>query len=122
MWGQPPNATWHNRAVQIAGLLLLTLLSFAQAATFKPDPPHKCDDCETWNKPREPFKLYGNTYYVGTDGLSSILITGDAGHILLDGGLEQSAPLIDDWSRSRRAPSSRWTSASSWWRIEAVER
>ena len=73
----------------------VVLLSFTQAGTFKPDPPHKCDDCDTWNKPREPFKLYGNTYYVGTDGLSSILITGDAGHILLDGGLEQSAPLID---------------------------
>jgi metallo-beta-lactamase class B len=71
------------------------LLSFTQAGTFKPDPPHKCDDCDTWNKPREPFKLYGNTYYVGTDGLSSILIVGDAGHVLLDGGLEQSAPLID---------------------------
>lgn len=81
--------------MQIAGLVLLTLLSFVQASTFKADPPHKCDDCDGWNKPREPFKLYGNTYYVGTDGLSSILITGDAGHILLDGGLEQSAPLID---------------------------
>ena len=33
--------------------------------------------------------------YVGTDGLSAILITGDAGHILLDGGLEQSAAVID---------------------------
>ena len=31
----------------------------------------------------------------GTDGLSAILITGEAGHILLDGGLEQSAAEID---------------------------
>jgi metallo-beta-lactamase class B len=38
---------------------------------------------------------YGNTYFVGTDGLSAILITGDQGHILLDGALPQSAPLID---------------------------
>lgn len=44
--------------------------------------------------PREPFKVYGNTYYVGTDGLSALLITSDQGHILLDGGLTQSAPLI----------------------------
>jgi len=80
--------------VQTAGLLFLALLS-AQTATFQWDPPHKCDDCTTWNKPREPFKIFGNTYFVGTDGLSSILIVGDAGHILLDGGLEQSAPQID---------------------------
>lgn len=60
-----------------------------------PDPPHKCDDCADWNKPREPFKLFGNSYYVGTDGLSAVLVTGDAGHVLLDGGLSQSAPLID---------------------------
>lgn len=80
--------------MQIAGLVLLVLVAF-QTPPFKWDPPHKCDDCADWNKAREPFKLYGNTYYVGTDGLSSILITGDQGHILLDGGLEQSAPLID---------------------------
>jgi metallo-beta-lactamase class B len=86
---------WHNSKVQIAGLLLLTVLSITQSSTFKPDPPHKCDDCDQWNKPREPFRLFGNSYFVGTDGLSAVLITGDEGHILLDGGLEQSAALID---------------------------
>jgi metallo-beta-lactamase class B len=39
--------------------------------------------------------VFGNTYYVGSDGLSALLITGDAGHILLDGGLPQTAPVID---------------------------
>ena len=80
--------------MQIAGLVFLLLVAF-QTPTFKSDPPHKCDSCDEWNKPREPFKVYGNTYFVGTDGLSSILITGARGHILLDGGLEQSAALID---------------------------
>ena len=84
----------YNSDVQIAGLVVVLLVAF-QTPSFQWDPPHKCEDCPAWNKGREPFKLYGNTYYVGTDGLSSILITGDAGHILLDGGLEQSAPLID---------------------------
>lgn len=70
------------------------LLSVLQAPAFKADPPHQCDDCAAWNKPREPFKVYGNTYYVGTDGLSALLVTGDAGHVLLDAGLSQSAPLI----------------------------
>jgi metallo-beta-lactamase class B len=80
--------------VQIAGLLLLLVAVF-QTPTFKSDPPHKCGDCDQWNKPRDPFKLFGNSYYVGTDGLSAILIVGDAGHVLLDGGLEQSAAVVD---------------------------
>lgn len=80
--------------MQIAGLIFLLLLT-VQAPTFKWDPPHNCDDCAAWNKAREPFKIFGNTYFVGTDGLSSILVVSDAGLILLDGGLEESAPLID---------------------------
>ena len=47
------------------------------------------------NQPREAFKIFGDTYFVGTDGLSAILIAGADGHVLLDGGLEQSAALID---------------------------
>jgi metallo-beta-lactamase class B len=76
--------------LKLAALLLFSLVQ----PQFIPDPPHKCDDCATWNKPRDPFRVFGNTYYVGSDGLSALLITGDAGHILLDGGLSQTAPLI----------------------------
>ena len=76
-------------------VLLALLSAFVQAPTFKPDPPHKCDSCDDWNRPREPFKIFGDTYFVGTDGLSAILIAGDAGLVLLDGGLEQSAALVD---------------------------
>lgn len=74
-------------------LSLSLLLSFGQTA-LRPDPPIKCSSCDEWNMPLEPFKVFGNTYYVGTDGLSSLLITSAQGHILLDGGLTQSAPLI----------------------------
>jgi metallo-beta-lactamase class B len=76
-------------------LALAVAVFTAQAPALTPDAPHKCDDCEGWNKAREPFRIYGNTYFVGSDGLSSILVVGNAGHILLDGGLEQTAPLID---------------------------
>jgi metallo-beta-lactamase class B len=37
-----------------------------------------------WNEPTEPFKMIGNVYYVGTNGLSSYLITSPQGHILVD--------------------------------------
>ena len=53
-----------------------------------------CKNCAEWNRPQAPFRIYGNTYYVGPHGLSSILITSNAGHILIDGGLPESAQLI----------------------------
>ena len=74
--------------------LAISLLASAEQAVLRPDPPIKCDSCDEWNLPLAPFKVFGNTYYVGTAGLSALLITSDQGHILLDGGLTQSAPLV----------------------------
>jgi metallo-beta-lactamase class B len=59
------------------------------------DPPKDCTDCASWNVPQKPFRIFGNTYYVGTTELSAILVAGDDGHILLDAALPQSTPLID---------------------------
>ena len=53
-----------------------------------------CAPCAAWNKDQAPFRIFGNTYYVGTHGLSSVLITSPQGHVLIDGALPQSAPLI----------------------------
>ena len=53
-----------------------------------------CERCESWNEEQAPFRIFGNTYYVGTRGLSSVLITSPDGHVLIDGALPQSAPLI----------------------------
>jgi metallo-beta-lactamase class B len=61
---------------------------------LQPDVTIDCPQCADWNLPVAPFRIYGNTWYVGTDGLSSILIETDAGLILIDGGLPQSAVLI----------------------------
>jgi metallo-beta-lactamase class B len=54
----------------------------------------KCSSCDEWNQPAKPFNIYGNAYYVGTAGLSAVLVTSPQGHVLLDGALPQSAPLI----------------------------
>ena len=48
------------------------------------------------NKPAPPVRIHGNTYLVGTCGISSILIVGSAGDILIDGGTEEDADLIAD--------------------------
>ncbi len=47
-----------------------------------------------WNKPFPPFHLLGNIYYVGAAGVSSFLIVTPKGDILIDGGLEETAPQI----------------------------
>jgi metallo-beta-lactamase class B len=80
--------------LRLRSLILAVLIAgIANAADFKADPPHACDACDTWGKPREPFHIYGNTWFVG-GGLTSILITSDQGHVLIDGGLTQTAPQI----------------------------
>jgi metallo-beta-lactamase class B len=53
-----------------------------------------CSECAEWDRPQKPFSIFGNTYYVGPHGLSSILITSPAGHILIDGALPESAQQI----------------------------
>ena len=40
-----------------------------------------------WVKPVDPFRIAGNVHFVGTEGLGIFLITGEDGHILIDGGL-----------------------------------
>lgn len=47
-----------------------------------------------WNRPAAPFRITGEVYYVGTAGLAAYLITDPKGHVLIDGGLPESAPLI----------------------------
>ena len=60
------------------------------------DPNHiHCTSCESWNVAQQPFKVVGNTYYVGTKELSAMLVTTPKGHVLLDGALPQSAAQIE---------------------------
>lgn len=86
--------------MRIAHLLLLSFALVARPGqpTSTPllaDPAIACDACAEWNVPHAPFRIFGNTYFVGVAGLSAVLVTSDAGHVLIDGGLPQSAPLID---------------------------
>jgi metallo-beta-lactamase class B len=53
-----------------------------------------CPDCATWNDPVKPFKIYGNTYYVGMKNISAVLVTSDFGNVLIDGGMPESAAQI----------------------------
>jgi metallo-beta-lactamase class B len=64
--------------------LLFPTLAFAQAdATSR-----------SWNQPVEPFRITGNLYYVGANEVTSYLIATPQGHIVLDGGFVETAPMI----------------------------
>lgn len=52
-----------------------------------------------WYAPQEPFAVFGNTYYVGTGGLSAVLITSNDGHILIDGAGPAAPPAIAEHIR-----------------------
>lgn len=73
------------------GVLLLCL---AAAGGARAQDALHCHSCDEWNTPQAPFNVYGNTWYVGTAGLSALLVTSPQGHVLLDGALPQSAPQI----------------------------
>jgi metallo-beta-lactamase class B len=64
------------------------------AAAAAPVAP-ACAANAKWTDPATPFKVQGNTWFVGTCGLSSILIASTEGHVLLDGTIEEAAPLIE---------------------------
>ncbi len=55
---------------------------------------NNCTDWDKWDKAGPPFQIYANSYYVGTCGISAILITSADGHILIDGATEAGAEVI----------------------------
>ena len=72
------------RALLAAALLLAFPAAGARAQ----------NDRVQWNQPIEPFRVAGNVYYVGVEGIATYLITTPQGHILVDGGFEETAPII----------------------------
>ena len=75
-------------------VLLVLALGAATGSAQAHDDAVNCDSCGDWNEAVKPFNVYGNTWYVGVKGLSVLLVTSPKGHILLDGALPQSAPLV----------------------------
>ncbi len=52
------------------------------------------EEWRSWNKPVEPFRLIGNIYYVGASGVTAFLVATPQGHIIVDGGFAETAPMI----------------------------
>lgn len=90
-----------------APFALISLLS-ACAPPIQPGPPPlppaekitqqewaaTCEPWDEWDEPALPYQIYGSTYYVGTCGISAILVTGPKGLILIDSGTEAGAEVV----------------------------
>lgn len=50
-----------------------------------------CEDWADWDKPGPPFRIHGGTYYVGTCGISAVLIVDGESMVLIDSGTEAGA-------------------------------
>jgi metallo-beta-lactamase class B len=88
------------RTSMAAVLILGLVLHHAQA-----QPPSKkqgnvashasCVNDPSWITPQKPFRIYGNTWYVGPRGLGVFLVTARTGDVLIDGGVPGHVSLIE---------------------------
>ncbi|WP_260923938.1 subclass B3 metallo-beta-lactamase [Novosphingobium sp. 9] len=53
-----------------------------------------CEGHDAWDYPAPPVKVYGNTWYVGTCGITALLVTSPQGDVLIDAGVAAAAPLL----------------------------
>ncbi|RZA11726.1 MAG: metallo-beta-lactamase, partial [Lysobacteraceae bacterium] len=67
----------------------------AATATAVPPCPPDAGPMDGWDDRAPPRKIFGNTYYVGTCGIASILVVGTQGSILIDGATERAPLLIE---------------------------
>jgi len=63
----------------------------AQPTAAKSVQAAPCKDESDWNEPTAPRRIFGNTWYVGSCGITAVLITSPEGHILIDGATEAAA-------------------------------
>jgi metallo-beta-lactamase class B len=75
--------------------LLLALAPFSSIQTRQPQAAAPRLDMSTWNNYEAPFRLAGPIYYVGTEQLAVFLVSSPQGHILIDGGMPNSASVIE---------------------------
>nr|AMP55661.1 subclassB3 [uncultured bacterium] len=68
-----------------ASVFVLVAFPFAQPADTADAIPATCATDAGWSDPAQPRRIHGNTWYVGTCGITALLVTGPDGHILIDG-------------------------------------
>ena len=49
---------------------------------------------DAWRQPTAPFQIAEHTWYIGTEGLTALLVRTPEGAVLIDGGLPQAAGML----------------------------
>ncbi|KIQ98182.1 subclass B3 metallo-beta-lactamase [Lysobacter sp. A03] len=49
---------------------------------------------EAWRQPVTPFRIADHTWYIGTEGLSALLVVTPEGAVVIDGGVAQAADML----------------------------
>ncbi|WHI51073.1 subclass B3 metallo-beta-lactamase [Microbulbifer sp. MLAF003] len=95
-----------NIRIKLAAIVMATYSSIAMAENFPVLPQldtYKVP--ESWRQPVAPLKIADNTWQIGTQGITSLLLKGKEGAILIDGGMEQTAKhLLGNMRRLGIAP------------------
>lgn len=82
--------------IAIAALTLLTLGTVAPAErpAASVDIANACGTRDGWADPAPPAKIHGKSWYVGTCGITVVLVETSAGLVLIDTGPEDAAPHV----------------------------
>jgi len=84
----------------LPGSLLAALASLSpsgHAVTPEAAPePIVCKADAGWNDPATPRRIHGETWFVGTCGISALLVTSPQGHVLIDGATPEAGKQIVD--------------------------
>ncbi|WP_444895485.1 subclass B3 metallo-beta-lactamase [Microbulbifer sp. SSSA005] len=96
-----------NVRIQLAAIVMAAYSSFSAAENYAVLPQLETYKVpESWRQPVAPLKIAGNTWQIGTEGITSLLLKGKEGSILIDGGMEQTAEhLLENMRRLGVAPS-----------------
>lgn len=98
-------SAWPALAGVVIGALLLTACQVATPYRARADPaqvaiavpacPADATVMDGWDERAPPRRVFGNTWYVGSCGLSAVLVTSAQGHVLIDGASVAAGPLIE---------------------------
>lgn len=80
-------------ASTLACLLLATAMPTHAAEPVLP-PAGRYLTPDDWRQPVTPFAIADHTWYIGTAGLSAVLVRTPEGAVLIDGGVPQAAPML----------------------------
>jgi metallo-beta-lactamase class B len=84
-------------AARVAAVVSLSLsLSIAPAFAAEPVLPQTgaYEVPDAWRQPIAPVRIADHTWYIGTEGLSAVLIDTPQGAVLIDGGMPQAADML----------------------------